>query len=141
MDGGITEGGRGLGKFRTVSLNRSGIVFATLCLIFSGTALAIDDLECKQLAGKGAGETSSFLSYRVELKIFECAGMMQDIAELDAMDRDIMLLRTKNYPLQKLRDQVTDTTPPRKYSEVTSVSRLARFKQLVDAYYRPLPFK
>ncbi len=104
-------------------------------------ALAADSQECKQLAGKGAGETSSFPPYRVELKIFDCAGMTQDIAELDAMDRDIMLLRAKNYPLQKLQDQVTYTTPPRKYSEVTTASRLARFKQLVDIYYRPIPLK
>ena len=112
------------------------VACGTFFLALTNVACAADSQECAQLHGKGAG-SSDFPPYQVELKIFDCAGMTQDIAELDAMDRDIMVLRAREYPLKKLGEQLTKTDPPRKYSDLISAARLAKLKQLVDAYYRP----
>lgn len=112
------------------------IVLGVLFVMLAGAALAGDQQDCDQLRGKGAGP-SGLPPYQVELKIFDCAGLTQDIAELDALDRDMMVERAKRLPLNELREQQTLTKPPRKYSELTSASRLARLKQLVDAYYKP----
>lgn len=109
---------------------------ATFCLLLASHALSADDPACSQLKAQ-RNETGYFPPYQVELKIFDCAGMTHDIAELDALDRDIMVMRARNYPLDKLQEQLTKTDPPRKYSDVTSAVRLAKLKKLVDAYYRP----
>lgn len=97
---------------------------------------AADLGDCSQLHDPKGG-TRDFPPYQVGLKLFDCAGMTQDIQSLDVLDRDIMVMRARNYPLEKLQEQLTKTEPPRKYSEVTSVARLAKLKQIVEAYYRP----
>lgn len=112
-----------------------GIVCGAVLLVLAGVALAEGSQQCDQFQGKGAG-SSGFPPYQVELKLFDCAGMSQDVATLDALDHDMMVLRAQHMPLKELRVQLTETDPPRKYSELTSASRLARFKQLVDAYYK-----
>jgi hypothetical protein len=111
------------------------IVSLTFLLLLAKVALATNSQECSRLR-EPEGETSNFPPYQVELKIFDCAGMIQDILELDALDRDIMVMRARNYPLDKLQGQLTKTDPPRKYSDVTSVARLAKLKKLVETYYR-----
>lgn len=111
-------------------------VSGALLVMLAGAALAGNQQECDQLRGKGAG-SSGLPPYQVELKLFDCAGLTQDIAELDALDRDMMVGRAMRLPLKELREQQTQTNPPRKYFELTSATRLARFKQLVDAYYKP----
>lgn len=111
------------------------IVFGALWVVLAGAAFAADPQACNQLRGRGAG-SSGLPPYQDVLKLFDCAGLTQDVAELDALDRDIMVGRAKRLPLKELREQQTKTDPPRKYSELTSASRLAKFKRLVDAYFK-----
>jgi len=128
------------------------VVVCGVLLLHAGKALAVDAVEaqgapqaadeadkmraCDALRGRGVGSTENFPPYRVELQMFECAGMTQDVAGLDAMDRDIMVFRAKVNTLEVLREQKTHDETPRKYSEVTTAARLAKLKQLVDAYYK-----
>lgn len=116
------------------------IVCFTYIFLFTNVAWATDPEVCSRLRAQET-ETGYFPPYQVELKIFDCAGMTQDIAELDAMDRDIMVMRARNYSLKKLQEQLTKTDPPRKYSDVTSAARLAKLKRLVDAYYQSRSLK
>lgn len=111
-----------------------------ICIILgvalAGSALAADQQECGQLRGRGAGSIME-PSYSVVLMLFECSGMTKDVEALNPLDGELMVMRAKSLPLEKLREQQTETDPPRKYSELTSAERLAEFKQLVDAYYEP----
>lgn len=111
-------------------------ICGALLLTLAGVASAGNSRECDPLRGQGAG-SSDLPRYQVELKLFDCAGMTKDVEALDALDRDMMVVRAKSMPLKELRGQQTKTDPPRKYSELTSASRLAKFKRLVDAYYKP----
>lgn len=110
-----------------------------ICIILgvtlAGSALAVNQHQCKQLRGRGAGSIE-MPSSSVVLMLFECAGMDKDVEALDPLDRDMMVIRAMSLPLKKLREQHTDN-PPRKYSELTSAARLAKFKRLVVAYYKP----
>ncbi len=69
-------------------------------------------------------------------RLIECAGMAQDVAGLDRLDRDLLVIRASYSTLEQWREKMTDTTPPRKYSELAPAQRLQKFKQLVDAYYK-----
>lgn len=111
------------------------VVCGMACWLQSGPALAAGAEECSQLHGKGAELSSDFPPYQVELKLFACAGMTQDVAALDALDHDMLVARARRMPLEELRQQETLTDHPRKYSALTTASRLARLKELVDAYY------
>lgn len=116
---------------RTVS-----VVCVALGVALAGSALAAHQQECRQLRGRGAG-SMEIPSSTVVLKLFECSGMTKDVEALDALDRDMMVMRAKDMPLKKLREQQTETDPPRKYSGLTSAARLAKFKRLVVAYFKP----
>ena len=104
-------------------------------VMLSGSALAAGMADCEQFRGMGVGEKSSFPPYRVELKMYDCAGMTQDIADLDALDRDMLFGLARHLSLKELREKKTLNDHPKKYSELTTASRLARLKRLVDAYY------
>jgi hypothetical protein len=98
-------------------------------------AWVADTQACLQFRATADG-ASHFPRYQQVLKILDCAGMTKDVAGLDALDLDFLVMRARIYSLQELGEQETKTTPPRKYSDLTSAARLARFKQLVDSYYR-----
>ncbi|HEY5995019.1 MAG TPA: hypothetical protein VIU46_10535 [Gallionellaceae bacterium] len=111
------------------------IVAGMVCLL-AGQAYATGTNECARLEGKGAGHSGK-LPPMVEVdKLIECAGMTQDVAELDRLDRDLLVVRAQYSTLEQLREKKTDTDPPRKYSELAPAKRLEKFKQLVDAYYK-----
>ncbi len=112
------------------------IVCGALGLLLCGTAMAEDLGECEQFRGQGAG-SSSFPPYQVELKLFECAGMSQDVAVLDVMDQDLLVLNARYKTLPELLEKLTTSDKPRKYSELTTAARLAKLKVLLDAFYRP----
>lgn len=113
-----------------------GVICVVLCQLLAGSALATDQHGCGQLRGMGAKSTG-LPPYQAVLRIFECSGMTKDVEALDALDRDIMVGRAKRLSLEYLREQQTKTDPPRKYSELASAERLAKFKRFVDIYYGP----
>lgn len=118
-------------------MNRTiGVICVALSQLLAGSALAADQHGCGQLRGMGAKSTG-LPPYQAVLRIFECADMTENVEALDALDRDIMVGRAKRLSLEDLREQQTKTDPPRKYSVLASAERLAKFKRLVDAYYRP----
>jgi hypothetical protein len=58
------------------------------------------------------------------------------VAALDTLNIHDLLFDARIFSLQQLGERVTKSDPPRKYSELTSAARLARFMQLVDSYFR-----
>lgn len=92
--------------------------------------------ECARLEGKGAGHSGKLPPMEEVDKLIECADMKQDVAELDRLDRDLLVVRAQYSTLEQWRDKKTDTDPPRKYSELAPAKRLGKLKLLVDAYYK-----
>ena len=111
------------------------IVFGVACLQ-AGQAYATDAHECAQLRGKGASVGEKIPPFEDVDRLIECAGMGQDVKDLDRLDRDLLVIRASYSTLAQWREKVTDTNPPRKYSDLAPAKRLEKFKQLVDAYYK-----
>ncbi len=97
--------------------------------------LAAPSPKCAALPGKGAG-FEKIPPYQDVLAIFDCAGMAKDVKALDPADHDIMVMRAKTLTLDELKLKETSSTNPKKYSQITSKSRLARFKNIVDTYFK-----
>lgn len=112
------------------------VVLGVLWVMLAGAVLAADARECDQFRGMGAASPNLLPPYMIVVKLFDCADMTQDVAELDALDHDMLVMRAHSYSLKEFREKTTETNPPRKYSVLTSALRLARFKKLVDAYYK-----
>jgi len=114
-----------------------------LCVILAGLAFlqavqvcAADGKDCATLEGKGASRSDKVPPPEDVDKLIECAGMAQDVTDLDRLDRDLLVIRTRYSTLAQWRDKKTDTSPSRKYSELASAQRLEKLKQLADGYYR-----
>ena len=110
-------------------------LIAACVLTVMPLSAAASSSECVALRGKGTGIEKN-PPYRDVLTIFLCAGMAEDVRNLDAADHDILVMRAKTLSLDELRAKQTSDEDAKPYFQITSSARLAKFKAIVDAYFK-----